>query len=373
MENQRSSQEEGAYVAPRNSLESQLTKIWETVLGRQPIGVTDNFFSLGGESLIAVRLCSEMERALQKKIPVPLIFHAQTIEQLAKKIGQSEELEPSPLMVPIQASGSNPPIFGVLFGATFMPFMKNYPNQPFYMFFNQGHDGNPAMHTTVEEIARWYLKEMRTIQPHGPYYLAGYSFGGMVAYEIAQQLRRQGETIALLALVDPTPSFSQAEPTLWKIQLSRLSTNTTDGGYQWSTYCTRLAQVLFTKFFSASLWRLQRLKNQSTVTIKKMLCTMFFGVGYPLPPSLRQFYRNQVVQEAARQYIPQKYLGQVVLFKTNNFTETSWRKLCAEVAQVYDYPTRHLDLVDGPHTQTLLRNLMDCLKEAQKKQGMKRG
>ncbi len=115
VEDQRSSQEEGTYVAPRNALEGQLTTIWENVLGRQPIGVTDNFFNLGGESLMAVRLCSEMERTLQKKIPLPLIFHAQTIEQLAKIMGQDDEEYLSSFMVPIQPTGSNPPIFCVFF------------------------------------------------------------------------------------------------------------------------------------------------------------------------------------------------------------------------------------------------------------------
>ncbi len=373
VEDQRSSQEEGTYVAPRNSLEGQLTKIWETVLGRQPIGVTDNFFNLGGESLMAVRLCSEMERALQKKIPVPMIFHAQTIEQLAKKLGQSRENEPSPLMVPIQASGSNPPIFCVLLGATFMPFMKNYPNQPLHMFFNQGHDGKPALHTTVEEIAIWYLKEMRTVQPKGPYYLAGYSFGGMVVYEMAQQLLKQGETIGLLALVDPTTGKPQPVPSSWANQVGQLLTTSTQKSNQWSNYFTILSTVIFPRAVGAIQWRLKDWKNISTVTIKRMICNIFFRLGYPLPTSLRPFYRTRVVQQAARHYIPQNYPGQIVIFQTKKNVENYWSKLCAGVLQVYDFPTGHLDLVEGPHTETILHELINCLEKSQKKPGMRRG
>ncbi len=366
-ENQTFAQEEGTYVAPRNSLEIQLTKIWESVLGKQPIGITENFFNLGGESLMAVRLCSEIERTLEQKVPVSLIFQTQSIDQLAKRITQRGEHGPSPLMVPIQAGGSNPPIFSVLFGATFKPFMNNYSNQPYYMFFNQGHDGNPALHTTVEKIAFWYVKEMQTIQPQGPYFLAGYSFGGMVAYEMAQQLRQQGETIALLALVDPTLPHSQAKLASGKSQLETLSIDTLKNEDQKTHSSMTSLRTSFTKFSTIFQWRVNSVTTRSMVIMKSILCKMFFRIGYPLPASLRPWYRNQVVQEAARRYNPQKYPGQVSLFKSTNYVETPWRKLCVEVVEAGTFPTEHLDLVDGSHTETLLHELMTCLKHAQEK------
>ena len=161
---------------------------------------------------MAVRLCTEIERALHKKVPVPLIFHAQTIEQLAKSICQDDKKNPSSLMVPIQTSGSNRPIFCIFFGANFRPYLKDYPNQPLYNFCGQSYDGRRALHTTVEDMAKRYLTEMRTVQPIGPYYLAGFSFGGMVVFEMAQQLRKQGESIGLLALVDPTTLSPKPAP-----------------------------------------------------------------------------------------------------------------------------------------------------------------
>ena len=261
VEDQRSSQEEGTYVAPRNSLESQLTNIWETVLGRQPIGVTDNFFNLGGESLIAVRLCSEMERALQKKIPVPMIFHAQTIEQFAQKIGHGEENERSSFMVPIQPSGSNPPIFCFGFGSNFRPYLKDYPKQPLYMFLGQGGDGRPILNTTVEEIAHLCLKEMRTVQPEGPYYLAGFSFGGLVVYEMAQQLCNQGETIGLLALVDPTTPLSRSASTTHRFQLRSVLGRTTHHRNRWLSNLSNFVTFFFRKALNAVRWRMGSLKN----------------------------------------------------------------------------------------------------------------
>ena len=374
MENQQFFQEEETYVAPRNYMERQLTKIWETVLERQPIGVTDNFFNLGGESLMAVRLCSEIERALQKKIPVPLIFHAQTIEQLAKEIGEGKENEPSPLLVPIQPNGSNPPFFCVLFGSNFRRHLKNYPDQPLYMFYNQGHDGKPALHTTVEEIAIWYLKEMRTIQPKGPYYLAGYSFGGLVVHEMAQQLRNQGETVGLLALVDPTSSQSKPSPSSRSTQLSHGLTPMTRGGGGKLTRFKTLAHTISTKILTAIQWRAKGLRGNSLNTFKIMLCGVFFRLGYPLPTSLRRFYSTRVVQQAARQYIPQNYPEEIAIFQSQKFVENYWSTLCAKVVQVHDLPCRHLDIyVDGPHTPTLLHQLMKCLEKAQENTRLKRG
>ena len=116
-----------------------------------------------------------MEKAFQRKIPVPLIFHAQTIEQLAKKIGHREENTRLSFMVPIQSSGSNAPIFCYGFGSNFREYLHDYPNQPLYMFMGQGNDGKPILNTTVEDIANLCLEEMRIVQPKGPYHLAGFS------------------------------------------------------------------------------------------------------------------------------------------------------------------------------------------------------
>jgi thioesterase domain-containing protein/acyl carrier protein len=369
VEDQSSSQEKSMYVSPRNLLESQLTKIWELVLGRQPIGVTDNFFTLGGESLKAVRLCSEMERALRKKIPVPLIFHAQTIEQLAKKIGQGEEDKSPSLMVPIQPTGSNPPIFCFGFGSNFRQYLKDYPNQPLYMFLNQGHDGRPVLNTTVEKIAALCLKEIRTVQPKGPYHLAGYSFGGIVVYEMAQQLRKQGETTGLLALVDPTTSRPKPASIPRRTQLSHLLESTTHEGEKRPLHfkILHISHAIFTKAVEAVHWRWNKLQTTSWNKLRKMFCHVYFRFGYPLPTYLRRFYRDIVVRKAASQYTPQNYSAQIVIFQTKNFVETYWSTLCSEVVQVYDLPCKHHEIyLDGPHAPSLLHQLLNHLEKAKK-------
>ena len=98
-----------------------------------------------------------------------------------------------------------------------------------------------------------------------------------------------------------------------------------------------------------------------------MVCHVFFKLGYPLPTSLRRFYSFRVVFQAARQYIPQIYPGQIVIFQTDHSVETYWSKLCTEVVQVYDLPCKHMDIyMDGPHTPTLLHQLMNHLEKTKK-------
>ncbi|MGD9851499.1 MAG: amino acid adenylation domain-containing protein [Nitrospirales bacterium] len=371
LEDEGSIPEDESYQAPGNSLEEQLTTVWEAVLGKKPIGITHNFFSLGGESLMAVRLCSEMERLLGKKIPVSLIFHAQTIKQLAHILGERKVNAPSSFMVPIQTLGNKPPIFCVLFGATFLPYMKNYLDQPLYMFINQGHDGRAALHTTVEEISERYLQELRRVQPQGPYYLAGYSFGGMVAFEMAQTLRRQGETIALLALVDPTTTEARLPPQGLNKRLSHLlapSTHPEDrpGTARQSLQST--CQTILRKARESLHWRWQQIQTSSCIMFKELICMSYCALGYPISPSLRRFYRDRVVKKAAKQYCAQYYAGRIVLFQTKKTVENYWGPLCTKVDHIYNLSGGHLEIVDEPHTETLLHLFMECLEKAQKNQ-----
>ena len=242
------------------------------------------------------------------------------------------------------------------------------------MFLGQGDDGRPILNTTVEEIAHLCLKEMRTVQPEGPYYLAGFSFGGLVVYEMAQQLCNQGETIGLLALVDPTTPLSKSAPTTHRFQLRSVLRRTTHHRNRWLSNLSNFVSIFFRKALNAVRWIMGSLKNTLQhafmFEFRKMACTMFFIFNYPLPTSLRKFYRDNVFIKSARQYSPQNYPGQIVIFQTNNFVENYWCKLCAEVVQVYELPCKHIDiLVDGPHVSTFLPHFMDCLEKAQKKHG----
>ncbi|MCC6456164.1 MAG: amino acid adenylation domain-containing protein [Caldilineaceae bacterium] len=216
-----------AYVAPRNEREEALAGIWREILGMQEIGVHENFFDLGGSSLVAVRLFDKIERKFSAKLPLATLFDAQTIAQLAElledvAVPEEENKQASPHdaerrerkvingwspLVAIQPNGSRPPLFCVHAAGGNVVLYRDMArhldaDQPIYGLQAQGLDGRAPVLESVEEMASLYVRHVKTLQPHGPYFLAGYCMGGSVALEMAQQLRAQGDKVALVAMFE---------------------------------------------------------------------------------------------------------------------------------------------------------------------------
>jgi amino acid adenylation domain-containing protein len=203
------------FAIATDPLQAQLTTIWEEVLGKRPIGIRDNFFELGGHSLLAARLMHRTGQALGKTLPLAMLFHAPTIEQLAVVLRDGEWSQHWSSLVPIQTLGKQPAFFcihGV--GGNVVGFNRlgrhMAPDYPFYGLQSQGLGGHSPCLTSIEAMAAHYISEMRSVQPHGPYFLGGFSFGGLVAYEIAQQLHAAGEEVGLLVLFDTYPGDVKA-------------------------------------------------------------------------------------------------------------------------------------------------------------------
>ena len=194
-------------VPPRDLLEQQLVGVWQKVLKTSPIGVTDSFFDLGGDSLVAIHLLTEVERLTGRTLPMVTLFEAPTIMHLSNLL-RKEGWEPHwKSLVPIQPSGSRRPFFCVHgVGGNILEFkdLANYidPDQPLFGIQAQGLDGKSPRLDRVEDMAASYVKEILEFQPEGPYFIGGSSFGGMVAYEIAQQLLKQGQKVGALVLFD---------------------------------------------------------------------------------------------------------------------------------------------------------------------------
>jgi thioesterase domain-containing protein/acyl carrier protein len=194
-------------IAPRNLVELQLTQIWSEVLGISDPGVEENFFELGGHSLLAVRLISYIEQKLGKNLPLTSLFQNGTIASLAQLIAQeTTQLTYSPL-IPIQSQGNKIPFFAVHpIGGNVLCYadLARYlgTDQPFYGLQALGLNEAEKPVNSIEEMATVYIKEIQTIQASGPYYLGGWSMGGVIAFEIAQQLSARGQKVALLTLID---------------------------------------------------------------------------------------------------------------------------------------------------------------------------
>ncbi len=192
-------------IEPRNRIELQLVAIWEQVLGITPIGVRDNFFSLGGYSLLALRMFSAIEQTFGTRLPMAVLFQAPTIEQLADVLADEGCTVRWRSLVAIQPEGKNTPFFAVPgVGGNVLVFARLAKllgdDQPFYGLQARGLDGKEKPFMRVEEMAAHYIEEIRSVQPQGPYLIGGTCTGGLAAYEIAQQLTAQGEEVILAVM-----------------------------------------------------------------------------------------------------------------------------------------------------------------------------
>ncbi|MEQ8752229.1 MAG: amino acid adenylation domain-containing protein [Coleofasciculus sp. G1-WW12-02] len=197
---------ETTFIAPRNYQEQQLAKIWSDLLDIDQIGINDNFFEHGGHSLLALKLMGKIQQQFGKTLPLTTLFMSPTIAELANVISRSEVQSYSPI-VPIQTQGTKPPFFCVHpAGGNVLCYLKlsDYlgTDQPFYGLQAQGFNQGEEALTRVEDMAHLYVKAIREVQPEGPYQIGGWSFGGVVAYEVAQQLQKQGQEVSRLAILD---------------------------------------------------------------------------------------------------------------------------------------------------------------------------
>jgi thioesterase domain-containing protein/acyl carrier protein len=197
---------QGEFVAPRDALERQLVDIWREVLNVPAVSVEDNFFALGGHSLLAVRLMSMIEALTGRRLPIAAIFQGPTVASLARLLTADDALLPS-CIVPIQPLGGRPPLF-IVHGASGQVMRYQAlaqllgPDRPVYGIQAAGLDGEEAPITRADDMVALYVRQLREIQPRGPYRLAGWSVGGLVVLEIARTLEAAGEKVAFLGILD---------------------------------------------------------------------------------------------------------------------------------------------------------------------------
>ena len=204
------------YLAPQLLLHQQLVQIWTELLEARPIGIRDNFFDLGGHSLLAAQLVGRIERVYGKRLALSTLFAKPTIEQLAVALQESgKEREKKAGILPLQAGGSRRPFFflhGDWTGGAFYCFAlarASGAEQPFYVlepYAFSDRDGAP----TLEAIASAHIEAMRGVQARGPYRLGGFCNGGLLAYEMARQLERDGEQVEFLGLINPSEPIQTA-------------------------------------------------------------------------------------------------------------------------------------------------------------------
>jgi len=364
---------ESAFAAPQNELQQKLVKIWEKVIGVNPIGIKDNFFDLGGHSLIIVRLIAQIEKAFGKRLPPAILFQAPTVEQLADIIGEEPDSWSS--LVPIQPLGTKPPFFWIHgeFSNAILPRYLGL-DQPLYGLEHQSQDGKPAQYTSVETIATHYLKEIRMVQSHGPYFLGGYSLGSILAFEIASRLIDQAEDVALLALLDPPGPSGVARKTQPELNNKIIVFNPLRERMR--RHYRNLAALGNEKklayfwvrgkgIIKAKIWDE---KTRISENLKKALWKVCLALGRPLPVSVRSPYILNIYRRALRNYVPRQYTGRVVLFKGESRADNylrHWRKYLLGEITIHDLPGNHMQLREEPYIHLWAEKLKACLEEAQ--------
>lgn len=206
----------GAFRPPRDILEQKLAHIWEETLDVRPVGAEDNFFLLGGHSLLAVRLMAWIEQDFGVQLPLATLFSSPTVAQLAATLRQKAAMPAWSSLVAIQATGLQQPLFFVPGGGGNVVYLYDLARRlgrerPIYGLQALGLDGRSAPHDSIEEMARAYLSEIQQVQASGPYYLAGHSSGGWVAFEMARQLRERGDQVERVVIVDTPAPISQVK------------------------------------------------------------------------------------------------------------------------------------------------------------------
>src|SRR6185503_371193 len=182
------------YVAPRSAVEEKLAAIWAEVLRVEQVSMNDNFFELGGHSLLAVRLFARIESVFGKHLPLATLFEASTIEKLAEVLAEEEWSAPWSSLVTIERNGSKRPLFCVHAAGGNVVELHELArhlshDRPIYAFQSVGLDGQQEPLREIKDMAAHYISEMRRVQPQGPYFLCGRSFGGTVVFEMACQLQ----------------------------------------------------------------------------------------------------------------------------------------------------------------------------------------
>ena len=354
------------FTGPRDTLEAQLAAIWESALGLEAVGVTDDFFEICGDSLRAMRIFIEIEKTLGKNLPLATLFQMPTIEKLAAAI-RTQDWKPqwSPTIA-IQSRGSRPPFFcvhggfgGVLFYGQLARCLG--AEQPLYGLQAEGLDGGPIEHKSIREMAAYYIEEMRRVQPHGPYLFGGYSFGGFVAFEIAQQLWAAAEQVALIALFDAFDPrrralrSSLAERIKWRLlSLDRSSR----GKLQFLVQCAS-AKI------GASFAKWQGDARNLLSKAKQL------NGGAPST----QLRALDLVQRANRRaltaYKLHPYPGRITLFRSQDTgdgyeypADYGWTQFAKGGIQIHEVPGEHQTIFAQPNVRTLAARLDVCIRAA---------
>ena len=353
---------EHRFVAPRTADEAAVAQIWAKIMEVPNIGVTDDFFEIGGTSIMAARLVLMLEKELGVRLDLSSILVAPTVEQLTQKIRAARQSEPSQV-IPLRPSGSKVPLFCVHGGGGHVLHYRELTtlldaDQPVYGLQAPDLDGAQRT-TTVEQLAAHYLADVRRIQKHGPYQFCGLSFGGLVAYEMANQLVAAGEEVGLIALFDTgNPAYYRNLPPERSVAFR-------------STYLRdrlrKYARNLMWGRISIAVHDLRRLiGSRTSIAAWKMVRRLFQAIGRPIPRIVRSNFIMFLL--IGRGYVPKPYPGVIHLFRAEARTAEyladvalGWEQMAGKGVAVHYVAGGHVTMMEKPNVVPLVEELRGLL------------
>jgi len=346
------------YVPPSNETEKKLVKIWENVLGLGQIGIKHDFFQLGGYSLLAAKLVTKIEEEFGVRFELDTLTEAPTIEEQAEllKVGVQPNLKSC--LVPIQADGNKPPLYCVHgAGGHILPFLKlaSYlgSEQPVIGIQSKDLEERKGKEYTLEVMASDYVQEIIAYQPEGPYLLAGFSFGGFVAFEMAKQLSAQGYEIGLLSIFDTQVASAPRFLTSISMQKSL--------AYRTKSLMKRIE--FHTQNISKLSYReLPGYLKKKRVRPSAQEAIMGDVEEEEVPEHMLRVIKANIA--TLKEYIPGEYEGKVVVFKSDYHGRGiyyGWQELARGGVEIHYIPGSHRGILQEPNVALLAEKLRNCI------------
>jgi thioesterase domain-containing protein/aryl carrier-like protein len=361
------------HVKPRDMVEAQLLSIWEETLNKLPISVTENFFELGGHSILAVQMIARVQKLFGRRLPLATLFQHPTIAEMATLLRTQGEVVHQSSLIPLQVGPATPPFFCIHpVGGTVFRYhaLARYLSQDcsFYGLQTPDLDGHGTTFTTLHDLAASHITALQAIQPHGPYFLGGWSMGGVVAFEMAVQLQQQGQEVAFLALIDSVINITHAQ----RAQLE-LTLDLSDAALAQDLMERQHIPVPDDEFYH---WPQE---EQLAYALEQAKLLNVVPVDADIGQARRLMRMTAANLYAFRRYIPPIYTGKITLFRAGDTivpidaanADTvpvertllrGWDRFTTEPVDSYVISGTHATLLDEPYVQALATQFKSCLK-----------
>lgn len=334
---------------PNDHVEAQLLELWRALLGRRDLGVQDNFFDVGGHSMLAAKLAARVERSFGRGLPVATFFHAQTVAQQAQAIRDGGFSTRWAALDPIKSSGTRRPVFYIGASDQARWLADKLPHeQPLYALRVLGLADEHEL--TVEAVAQTYATEVRALQPQGPYALAAYCQDAKLALAVARALQTQGERVASMTYVD----------TVWVSQEvlqpgRQLVDNFIDLGPRYAAH-----------------WVKQRAADRLSAASERLFDSVMQRAarhrGADSPITTRQRERLRTFRENLDAYPESAFEGDLDILLCQEFHRPGAERALAHMGtgrvRVFEIPGLHRQIFDPPEVYWLASRLARCLQEA---------